>query len=81
MDVCAAVTFGVDQLLSIETVQLQDPNACKIRVESEATGLCNVDEHTLSGSEGLLQTIPEHESAGSVKELSWNGSAFGGGVG
>ena len=78
MDVRAPVTFGVDQLLSIETAEMQNPKAYKINVEIEATVLCDVDEYTLSGSKESLQAIPRHESAGLLTELGWKGSTFGG---
>ncbi|MEM8718032.1 MAG: S-(hydroxymethyl)glutathione dehydrogenase/class III alcohol dehydrogenase [Cyanobacteria bacterium P01_G01_bin.39] len=71
MDVKAAVAFGSGKPLSIETVQLEAPQAGEVLVEIKATGVCHTDAYTLSGAdpEGLFPTILGHEGAGIVAEV------------
>jgi S-(hydroxymethyl)glutathione dehydrogenase/alcohol dehydrogenase len=71
MDVRAAVAHKADQPLTIETVQLQGPQAGEVLVEIKATGICHTDAFTLSGEdpEGLFPTILGHEGAGVVVEV------------
>jgi S-(hydroxymethyl)glutathione dehydrogenase / alcohol dehydrogenase len=51
MDVKAAVAFQAGQPLSIETVQLEGPQAGEVLVEIKATGVCHTDAYTLSGKD------------------------------
>jgi S-(hydroxymethyl)glutathione dehydrogenase/alcohol dehydrogenase len=71
MDVKAAVAWEASQPLSIETVQLEGPQAGEVLVEIKATGVCHTDAYTLSGKdpEGLFPTILGHEGAGMVVEV------------
>ena len=71
MDVKAAVAFGSGKPLSIETVQLELPQAGEVLVEIKATGVCHTDAYTLSGAdpEGLFPTILGHEGGGIVAEV------------
>lgn len=71
MDVKAAVAFGPNEPLRIETVQLDAPQAGEVLVEIKATGVCHTDAYTLSGAdpEGLFPTILGHEGAGVVVEV------------
>ena len=71
MDIRAAVAFGANQPLSMETVQLEGPRAGEVLVEIKATGVCHTDAYTLSGMdpEGLFPTILGHEGAGIVVEV------------
>lgn len=71
MDVKAAIAFGPNQPLRLETVQLEDPQAGEVLVEIKATGVCHTDAYTLSGAdpEGLFPTILGHEGAGVVVEV------------
>jgi S-(hydroxymethyl)glutathione dehydrogenase / alcohol dehydrogenase len=71
MDVKAAVAFASGQLLSIETVQLEAPQAGEVLIEIKATGVCHTDAYTLSGAdpEGLFPTVLGHEGAGIVAEV------------
>ena len=71
MDVRAAVAFEAGKPLSIETVQLEGPQAGEVLVEVKATGLCHTDAYTLSGAdpEGLFPAIMGHEGAGVVVEV------------
>jgi S-(hydroxymethyl)glutathione dehydrogenase/alcohol dehydrogenase len=71
MDVRAAVAFGPNEPLRIETVQLDAPQAGEVLVEIKATGICHTDAYTLSGAdpEGLFPTILGHEGAGVVVEV------------
>ncbi|MBW4486937.1 MAG: S-(hydroxymethyl)glutathione dehydrogenase/class III alcohol dehydrogenase [Trichocoleus desertorum ATA4-8-CV12] len=71
MDVKAAVAFEAGKPLSIETVQLEGPQAGEVLVEIKATGVCHTDAFTLSGAdpEGLFPAILGHEGAGVVVEV------------
>jgi S-(hydroxymethyl)glutathione dehydrogenase / alcohol dehydrogenase len=71
MEVKAAVAWMAGQPLSIETVQLEPPQAGEVLVEIKATGVCHTDAYTLSGAdpEGLFPAILGHEGAGVVVEL------------
>ncbi len=71
MDVRAAVAFAAGQPLSLETVQLEPPQAGEVLVEIKATGICHTDAYTLSGAdpEGLFPAILGHEGAGVVVEV------------
>jgi S-(hydroxymethyl)glutathione dehydrogenase / alcohol dehydrogenase len=71
MDVKAAVAFQAGQPLSLETVQLEGPQAGEVLVEIKATGVCHTDAYTLSGKdpEGLFPAILGHEGAGVVVEV------------
>ncbi|MGD9843703.1 MAG: S-(hydroxymethyl)glutathione dehydrogenase/class III alcohol dehydrogenase [Steroidobacteraceae bacterium] len=71
MDVKAAVAWQAGAPLTIETVQLQGPQAGEVLVEIKATGICHTDEFTRSGAdpEGLFPVIFGHEGAGVVVEV------------
>ena len=71
MKVRAAVAFEAGKPLSIETVDLEGPQAGEVLVEIKATGVCHTDAYTLSGKdpEGLFPTILGHEGAGVVVEV------------
>lgn len=71
MDTKAAVAFAAGEPLSIETVQLDGPQAGEVLVEVKATGVCHTDAFTLSGDdpEGAFPAILGHEGAGIVREV------------
>ena len=71
MQVIAAVAYEAGKPLTIETVQLDGPQAGEVLVEIKATGVCHTDAYTLSGkdSEGLFPAILGHEGAGVVVEV------------
>ena len=71
MDVKAAVAFGANEPLKIETVELEGPKEGEVLVEIGATGVCHTDEFTLSGAdpEGLFPSVLGHEGAGVVVEV------------
>jgi S-(hydroxymethyl)glutathione dehydrogenase/alcohol dehydrogenase len=71
MKVKAAVALESGKPLSIETVDLQPPQAGEVLVEIKATGVCHTDAYTLSGTdpEGLFPSILGHEGAGVVVEV------------
>ena len=71
MDIKAAVAFAAGEPLSIETVQLDGPQAGEVLVEVMATGICHTDAFTLSGDdpEGAFPAILGHEGAGIVREV------------
>ena len=67
----AAVAWEAGKPLTIETVDLEGPNAGEVLVEIKATGICHTDWFTLSGDdpEGLFPAILGHEGAGIVREV------------
>jgi S-(hydroxymethyl)glutathione dehydrogenase/alcohol dehydrogenase len=71
MDIKAAVAWEAGKPLSIETIQLEGPQAGEVLVEIKATGVCHTDAYTLSGKdpEGLFPAILGHEGAGVVVEV------------
>ncbi|MEG3988096.1 S-(hydroxymethyl)glutathione dehydrogenase/class III alcohol dehydrogenase [Microcoleus sp. MOSTC5] len=71
MKVKAAVARSAGKPLSIETVDLDGPQAGEVLVEIKATGVCHTDAYTLSGAdpEGLFPAILGHEGAGIVAEV------------
>jgi len=71
MDTRAAVAFAAGEPLSIETVQLDGPQAGEVLIEVMATGICHTDAFTLSGDdpEGEFPAILGHEGAGIVREV------------
>ena len=71
MDVKAAVAHTAGKPLTIETVQLEGPQAGEVLIELKATGVCHTDSFTLSGAdpEGLFPAILGHEGAGVVVEI------------
>ena len=71
MDVKAAIAFGANKPLSIETVQLEAPQKGEVLIEIKATGVCHTDAYTLGGAdpEGLFPTILGHEGGGIVAEV------------
>ncbi len=71
MDVRAAVAHRAGAPLTIETVQLDGPQAGEVLIEIKATGICHTDEFTRSGAdpEGLFPAILGHEGAGIVVDV------------
>jgi S-(hydroxymethyl)glutathione dehydrogenase/alcohol dehydrogenase len=71
MDIKAAIAFEPGKPLTLETVQLEPPQAGEVMVEIKASGVCHTDAYTLSGvdPEGLFPTILGHEGAGIVVEV------------
>ncbi len=71
MKVKAAVAWGPNQPLSLETVDLEGPKKGEVLVRIVASGVCHTDAYTLSGvdPEGLFPVILGHEGAGIVEEV------------
>ncbi len=67
----AAVAWEAGKPLSIETIDIEGPQAGEVLVEVMATGICHTDAYTLSGAdpEGLFPAILGHEGAGIVREV------------
>ena len=59
MKVKAAVAWGPNQPLKIETVDLQMPKKGEVLVKMIASGVCHTDAYTLSGAdpEGIFPVI------------------------
>ncbi|MBC7533177.1 MAG: S-(hydroxymethyl)glutathione dehydrogenase/class III alcohol dehydrogenase [Oligoflexus sp.] len=71
MKVKAAVAWGPNQPLSIETIDLEGPKKGEVLVRIVASGVCHTDAYTLSGvdPEGLFPVVLGHEGAGIVEEV------------
>ena len=71
MKVKAAVARSAGKPLTVETVDLDGPQAGEVLVEIKATGVCHTDAYTLSGAdpEGLFPAILGHEGAGIVADV------------
>ena len=71
MKVKAAVAWGPNQPLKIETIDLEGPKKGEVLVRIVASGVCHTDAYTLSGvdPEGIFPVILGHEGAGVVEEV------------
>ena len=67
----AAVAWGPGLPLSIEEVDVQEPQAGEVLVRIIATGVCHTDAFTLSGDdpEGIFPCILGHEGGGIVEQI------------
>ncbi len=71
MKIKAAVAWGPNQPLRIETIDLEAPKAGEVLVRIVASGVCHTDAYSLSGvdPEGLFPVILGHEGAGIVEAV------------
>ena len=71
MKIKAAVAWGANQPLKIETIDLEMPKKGEVLVKMIASGVCHTDAYTLSGAdpEGLFPVILGHEGGGIVEEV------------
>jgi len=71
MKIKAAVAWGPNQPLKIETIDLEGPKKGEVLVKMVATGVCHTDAYTLSGDdpEGIFPSILGHEGGGIVEEV------------
>ncbi len=70
MNVKAAVLREVDQPLSIETIEIDDPSPGEVLIRTAAAGVCHSDLHFMNGSYATdLPVVPGHESAGVVEAV------------
>ncbi len=66
----AAVAFGANEPLRIETLDLADPGPGEARVRLLASGLCHSDLHALDGSmASSFPTVMGHEGIGEVEAV------------
>ncbi|KAI8868242.1 GroES-like protein, partial [Ramicandelaber brevisporus] len=67
----AAVAWGPNQPLVIETVDVAPPKAREVRVKNHRVGLCHTDAYTLAGqdSEAVWPCILGHESIATVVDV------------
>lgn len=67
----AAVAWGPNEPLKMETVDVMLPKAGEVLVKIVATGVCHTDAFTLSGEdpEGIFPSILGHEGAGVVEMI------------
>lgn len=70
MKIKAAVCYGLNEALKIETLNLDEPKADEVLIEMVATGFCHTDA---SGQNGTLPVpfpiVFGHEGAGIVKKV------------
>jgi S-(hydroxymethyl)glutathione dehydrogenase/alcohol dehydrogenase len=71
MKIKAAVAWGPNEPLKIETIDLAPPRKGEVLVKMIASGVCHTDAYTLSGDdpEGIFPSVLGHEGAGIVEEL------------
>lgn len=71
MKIRAAVAWGPNQPLKIETIDLEGPKKGEVLVKMVATGVCHTDAYTLSGDdpEGIFPSVLGHEGGGIVEEV------------
>lgn len=71
MKVKAAVAWAAGQPLTVEEVDLQEPQKGEVLVRLIASGVCHTDAFTLSGDdpEGIFPAILGHEGGGVVEEI------------
>lgn len=67
----AAIAWGPNLPLTIETVDVMPPKTGEVLVKLIATGVCHTDAYTLSGedSEGKFPCILGHEGGGIVEQV------------
>jgi S-(hydroxymethyl)glutathione dehydrogenase/alcohol dehydrogenase len=66
----AAILWEQGQPLSVESAELDPPNAGEVLVEVKAAGVCHSDLHAISGDWPMtVPLVPGHEGAGVVREL------------
>ena len=67
----AAVAWGANQELTIETIEVAPPKKGEVRIRVLANALCHTDVYTLSGQdpEGLFPVILGHEAGGIVESV------------
>jgi S-(hydroxymethyl)glutathione dehydrogenase/alcohol dehydrogenase len=67
----AAVAWAAGQPLSIEEIDVMDPQAGEVRVRTIASGVCHTDAFTLSGDdpEGIFPCVLGHEGGGIVESI------------
>ncbi len=71
MKIKAAVAWGPNQPLKIETIDLEMPKKGEVLVKMIASGVCHTDAYTLSGQdpEGIFPSVLGHEGGGIVEEV------------
>ncbi len=71
MKIKAAVLREFNKPLSIETLELESPQANEVLVKYVNTGFCNSDLHVMDGALGPvpLPLVVGHEVAGVVEEV------------
>jgi len=67
----AAIAWGPQQPLTVETIEVAPPKAGEVRVQIKATAICHTDAYTLDGHdpEGNFPCILGHEGAGIVESV------------
>lgn len=67
----AAIAWGPNEPLSVETVDVMLPKAGEVLIKILASGVCHTDAFTLSGEdpEGIFPCILGHEGGGIVEQV------------
>lgn len=74
----AAVAWEAKQPLSLETIEVDPPEAGEVRIKIVSTSLCHTDAYTLSGAdpEGKFPCILGHEGGGIVESVGEGVTSF-----
>src|SRR3984957_14919422 len=66
----AAILWGQNTEWSVESIELDPPQAGEVLVKLAASGMCHSDEHLVTGDlGGIYPIIGGHEGAGVVQEV------------
>jgi S-(hydroxymethyl)glutathione dehydrogenase/alcohol dehydrogenase len=67
----AAISWGANQPLKIETITVAPPKETEVRIKMQFAAICHTDLYTLSGKdpEGIFPSILGHEGAGIVESV------------
>ena len=71
MEIKGVIFHGVDQPLTVETVDIDEPREHEVLVRTVASGICGSDLHYLDGSSKMPGTpaVMGHEGAGIVEKV------------
>ena len=70
MEIQAAVLYGVNEKLRVETLDLAPPQTGEVLVKMGAAGVCHSDYHVITGDASqVLPCVLGHEGAGEVVEV------------
>ena len=77
----SAIFRAAHQPISVEDVELQDPQPGEVRVRVAATGACHSDYHAVDGhiQASTVPLVMGHEAAGIVEEVGQGVTAFASG--
>lgn len=68
-DTRAAVLHSANQPLSVETIQIDDPDPYEVLLRTSASGVCHSDLHAVEGNSNNPPVVLGHEPAGIVEAV------------